>query len=99
VRLSQRRLWGVLIQRFATGIVLQTALAGQILLGVTPGFAADWRQDIGTFRIGMIAAGAPTGGGLEALRQSYSAALGMPVDFFHRPRFRHVDRCAGDIAH
>lgn len=73
---------GVLIQRFATGIVLQTALAGQILLGVTPGFAADWRQDIGTFRIGMIAAGAPTGGGLEALRQSYSAALGMPVDFF-----------------
>ena len=44
--------------------------------------AADWRQEIGTFRIGLLAANAPTAPGLAALRRSYSAALGMPVDFF-----------------
>lgn len=43
---------------------------------------ADWRKDIGTFRIGMLAAAAPSTDGLQALRRAYSAALGMPVDFF-----------------
>lgn len=52
------------------------------LLCVGPTLAADWRKDIGTFRIGMVAAAAPTPQGIEALKRAYSAALGMPVDIF-----------------
>lgn len=52
------------------------------LLGIVPAGAADWRQEIGTFRIGMIAPAAPTAKGVEALRRSYAAALNMPVEFF-----------------
>ncbi|MGE0282027.1 MAG: phosphate/phosphite/phosphonate ABC transporter substrate-binding protein [Rhizobiaceae bacterium] len=67
--------------RFVHPITVLTATT-LLFLGIVPGWAADWRQDIGTFRIGMIASSAPTGSGIEALRQSYSGALGMPVDFF-----------------
>lgn len=43
---------------------------------------AGWREDLGTFRIGMVAE--PGAGqsvaGLPALKEAYSAALGMPVE-------------------
>jgi len=74
--ISERR-----IQQFSSRIAVLCA-AALILLGIAPVSAADWRQEVGTFRVGMVASGAPTAAGLEALRQSYSAALGMPVDFF-----------------
>lgn len=56
-------------------LLLALSLTGNAL-------AADWRKEIGTFRVGMVRAGAPTQEGLDALRKSLSAALGMPVDFF-----------------
>jgi phosphonate transport system substrate-binding protein len=69
------------IERLAhcIAVFIATALC---LLSTASAWAADWRQDIGTFRVGMVASGAPTAAGVEALRRSYSAALGMPVDFF-----------------
>ncbi|TIP36260.1 MAG: phosphonate ABC transporter substrate-binding protein, partial [Mesorhizobium sp.] len=44
---------------------------------------ADWRDDIGTFRIGIVAE--PDGGntvpGLARLSETYANALGMKVEF------------------
>jgi phosphonate transport system substrate-binding protein len=61
----------------AAGIALLTVLAHQPA-------SADWRKDLGTFRIGVVAE--PGAGnaisGLTVLTQAYSAALGMPVRFF-----------------
>ena len=56
--------------------------AGFFSRGIAPAWGADWRQQIGTFRVGMVASSAPTAAGVEALRRSYSSALGVPVDFF-----------------
>jgi phosphonate transport system substrate-binding protein len=45
---------------------------------------ADWREDIGTFRVGVVeepGAGA-TIAGLAALSDAYTKALGMKVEFF-----------------
>lgn len=69
------------IRRLAHAIAA-VIVARLLLLGIVPAWAADWRQEIGTFRIGMVVSGTPTATGLEALRRSYSTALGMPVDFF-----------------
>lgn len=63
--------------------IATTAAAGAVLLlvAVAPG-RAGWREDIGTFRIGMVAE--PGAGhsvaGLPALKNAYSSALGMPVE-------------------
>lgn len=45
---------------------------------------ADWRKDLGTFRIGMLAeqgAGHAVAG-LAEIKRTYSMALGLPVDVF-----------------
>lgn len=63
--------------------IATTAAAGAVLLlaAAAPG-RAGWREDIGTFRIGMVAE--PGAGqsvaGLPALKDAYSSALGMPVE-------------------
>ncbi len=63
--------------------IAETAAASVALLlcAAAPGWAG-WREDLGTFRIGMVAE--PGAGqsvaGLPALKQAYSAALGMPVE-------------------
>ncbi|WP_054309461.1 PhnD/SsuA/transferrin family substrate-binding protein [Mesorhizobium sp. 1M-11] len=50
---------------------------------------ADWRDDIGTFRIGMIAepGAGNTVPGLSALTKAYSMALGMNVEFLVAPDY------------
>jgi phosphonate transport system substrate-binding protein len=56
-----------------------------LCLALAPASAhAGWREDIGVFRIGMVATpgnGAVVEGG-EAIRAAYAAALGMPVEIF-----------------
>lgn len=60
---------------------LAAAAAVPLFAAMTPVWAG-WREDLGTFRIGMV--GEPGAGksvaGLTALKQAYSAALGMPVE-------------------
>jgi phosphonate transport system substrate-binding protein len=63
--------------------IATTAAAGAVLLlAAAAPVRAGWREDIGTFRIGMVAE--PGAGqsvaGLPALKKAYSAALGMPVE-------------------
>lgn len=41
---------------------------------------ADWRKELGIFRVGMIEAAAPPIAGREALKRAFEAALGMPVE-------------------
>lgn len=54
-----------------------------LALSAAPAAQAGWREDIGTFRIGIVA---PGGGrvieGADLMMQAYSAALGMPVEIF-----------------
>lgn len=58
------------------------AAAAVALLGAVAPGRAGWREDLGTFRIGMVAE--PGAGqsvaGLSLLKEAYSAALGMPVE-------------------
>lgn len=49
------------------------------MTGVTPSWA-DWRKDLGIFRVGMIEASAPPQAGRDALRRAFETALGMPVE-------------------
>jgi phosphonate transport system substrate-binding protein len=70
-----------LIPRFAPPIVALIA-AAILFSGISSAWGAEWRRDIGTFRIGMLVSSAPTSAGLDALRKSYAAALGVPVEFF-----------------
>jgi phosphonate transport system substrate-binding protein len=46
--------------------------------------AADWRETLGTFRIGMVATAGGGGSveGADAIRAGFAAALGMPVEIF-----------------
>jgi phosphonate transport system substrate-binding protein len=46
--------------------------------------AAAWREDLGTFRIGIVgpSRGVPAVEGLPEIRQAYASALGMPVEIF-----------------
>lgn len=67
----------------ATGRALRTCLAALAVLSAAPPALADWRDDIGTFRIGIVAE--PGGGnavpGLARLTDAYTNALGMKVEF------------------
>lgn len=62
---------------------LRLCAAGLLLAATAPAHAG-WREELGTFRIGMVAENGSerTVPGLEALRGAYSLALGMPVEFF-----------------
>lgn len=65
--------------RFGLGAALAAMFA------LTPLRAADaaWREDMKTFRIGMIAKdGGQAVPGLSTLKRAYSQALGLPVDIF-----------------
>jgi phosphonate transport system substrate-binding protein len=59
--------------------LLGSALAASALTGAA---RADWRQDLGTFRIGISAADAKplTAADIEKLKSGFAAALNMPVD-------------------
>lgn len=59
-------------------------LASCLLMPTVVGADAGWRDDLGTFRIGMLAdpgAGRSVAG-LSDIQQAYSTALGMPVQIF-----------------
>ncbi len=52
-------------------------------LAASPPARAGWREDIGTFRIGLVTpGGSPVVQGAELMKQAYSDALGMPVEIF-----------------
>ncbi|MCB1418122.1 MAG: PhnD/SsuA/transferrin family substrate-binding protein [Notoacmeibacter sp.] len=67
------------IRRIATAWLAGAALSLQL-----PGPAlADWRADIGTFRIGVVSPdGQRAVPGMELVRDAFSKALGMPVEVF-----------------
>jgi len=62
--------------------VTQACTAALVLLAAFPAHA-DWRDDIGTFRIGIVAepGGGNTVPGLARLTDAYANALGMKVEF------------------
>lgn len=68
--------------RNARKITISAAAGAVALLAFAAPGAAGWREDAGTFRIGMVAE--PGAGqsvaGLAALKDAYSAALGLPVE-------------------
>ncbi|MEW6632737.1 MAG: PhnD/SsuA/transferrin family substrate-binding protein [Pseudomonadota bacterium] len=57
--------------------------AALAVLSAAPSARADWRDDIGTFRIGIVAepGGGNTVPGLARLTEAYTNALGMKVEF------------------
>ncbi|RWD97132.1 MAG: hypothetical protein EOS61_32055, partial [Mesorhizobium sp.] len=67
---------------FAAGRALGMCAAALALLSSASPARADWRDDIGTFRIGIVAE--PGGGnsvpGLARLTDAYTNALGMKVE-------------------
>jgi phosphonate transport system substrate-binding protein len=67
---------------------LKSVAIGVALLGLftAPSFA-DWRKDLGTFRIGIIEGEASkmSPGEVDRIRAAYADALGMPVEVI-RPR-------------
>lgn len=65
------------------------AVATACLTAAISSAHADWRDDIGTFRIGMIAepGAGNTVPGLSALTRAYSMALGMKVEFLVAPDY------------
>lgn len=65
------------------------AVATACLTAAISSAYADWRDDIGTFRIGMIAepGAGNTVPGLSALTRAYSMALGMKVEFLVAPDY------------
>lgn len=50
------------------------------LSAVAPAVAADWRKELGIFRVGLIEAAAPPLAGRDAVRRAFESALGMPVE-------------------
>ena len=60
-----------------------------ISVAVATPAAADWRKELGTFRIGMIEAQGKqySPADLARLRAAYSGALGMPVEIFQAKDF------------
>jgi len=64
------------------------ALLGQMLLGMAmmagPTFGADWRETIGSFRVGFVAIGNPTEATarLEPFRLALAEGLGLDVELF-----------------
>ncbi|WP_315919202.1 phosphate/phosphite/phosphonate ABC transporter substrate-binding protein [Mesorhizobium sp. SP-1A] len=65
---------------------LKTGIALALLAAAAWPFSAraDWREDIGTFRVGILAepGAGNTVAGLGRLTDAYSRALGMKVEFF-----------------
>ena len=70
------------LRRLVQTLSALALLAG--LLAQTGDSLAGWREDMKTFRVGMIAEpGADqTVAGLATLKQAYAQALGMPVEIF-----------------
>lgn len=65
-------------------IIRPLILTGMTFVLTTSMASAGWREDIGVFRIGVVArpgAGAVVEGA-EPIKQAYSNALGMPVDIY-----------------
>ncbi|MFP1630154.1 PhnD/SsuA/transferrin family substrate-binding protein [Zhengella sp. ZM62] len=63
--------------------IAATFLAGSVLVASLPGAAAgaDWREEKGTFRIGIAAQGGPPDtAGASLIRAAYADALGLPVE-------------------
>ncbi|RWH33338.1 MAG: hypothetical protein EOQ78_30275, partial [Mesorhizobium sp.] len=69
--------------RSAASQALRTCAAALAVLSAAPPAHADWRDDIGTFRIGIVAepGGGNTVPGLARLTDAYTNALGMKVEF------------------
>lgn len=67
----------------------KTVVAAAFLTTTISSAHADWRDDIGTFRIGIIAepGAGNTVPGLSALTRAYSMALGMKVEFLVAPDY------------
>ncbi|PBC00551.1 PhnD/SsuA/transferrin family substrate-binding protein [Mesorhizobium sp. WSM3860] len=69
--------------RLAASQALRSCAAALAVLSAATPAHADWRDDIGTFRIGIVAQ--PEGGnmlpGLARLTDAYTNALGMKVEF------------------
>lgn len=67
----------------AASRVLETCAAALAMLSAALPARADWRDDIGTFRIGIVAepGGGNTVPGLARLTDAYTNALGMKVEF------------------
>ena len=65
---------------------LTIATIAGILQAIT-GAAADWREDIGVFRIGIVTKEDLTGtlARIEPFRLAITEALEMDVEFFPRP--------------
>ena len=76
--------------RFWTGLGADRIIAAAIIsvTAMTPA-AADWRKELGTFRIGMIEAQGKqySPADLAKLRAAYSGALGMPIEIFQAKDF------------
>ncbi|MEZ2328153.1 phosphate/phosphite/phosphonate ABC transporter substrate-binding protein [Mesorhizobium sp. RCC_202] len=71
-----------MMRRGGTAARQGCAAAIAVLVGCLPAHA-DWRDDIGVFRIGVVAepGGGNTVPGLARLTEAYSNALGMKVEF------------------
>lgn len=68
----------------------RTIAVAAVLVGLSPTSGrADWQDDIGTFRIGVVAepGAGNTVPGLSALTKAYSMALGMKVEFLVAPDY------------
>jgi phosphonate transport system substrate-binding protein len=75
-------------EKRASPILTPARLAGQVLCVAavclaTP-VSADWREDIGTFRVGVVAepGAGNTIAGLAELNDAFTKALGLKVEFF-----------------
>ncbi|MDP3896520.1 MAG: PhnD/SsuA/transferrin family substrate-binding protein, partial [Mesorhizobium sp.] len=67
----------------AIGRLLAASFVAVLGLAILPA-RAGWREDLGTFRIGMVAApgSGPVIEGAAAVRNAYATALAMPVEIF-----------------
>lgn len=70
-----------IFERFRRFFVGLFCIVGTVLIG-TSAAQADWRKDLGTFRIGISAtdAGSLTPMDIENLKVGFSKALGMPTE-------------------
>lgn len=72
-------MYGAIMMRLAClkRLCLVAVMAAAMASGAA---AADWRKDLGIFRIGMLEASAPPQAGRDAIRAAFQQALGMPVE-------------------
>lgn len=70
--------------RSAARVLARAAVVAALWLFGMAQAMADWRADIGTFRIGIVAEPGreETIAGLAELKKAYTLALGIPVEFF-----------------